>query len=62
VATRDAFPEACKICEGVFAASIADGAEIRLTVDDVPRSFPDADLWNIKWTSFARQIDGTTWL
>jgi 5-methylcytosine-specific restriction enzyme A len=55
-AMRESSPEARKICEGVFAASIADGAEIRLTLDGVPHSFPNVDLWNIKWTTFSAEL------
>ena len=56
VAMREAPLEARKIYESVCAASIADGAEIRLTLDGVPHTFPDVDLWNAKWKTFSAQL------
>lgn len=56
IAMREAPLEARKICEGVLAASIADGAEIRLTLDGVPQFFPDVDLWNANWRAFTAQL------
>jgi len=53
---REAPLEGRKICESVFTASIADGAEIRLTLDGVPHSFPDVDLWSAKWKTFGAQL------
>jgi 5-methylcytosine-specific restriction protein A len=55
-AMREASLEAQKICEGVLAASIADGAEIRLTIDGVPHTYPKVDLWNAKWSTFSAQL------
>jgi 5-methylcytosine-specific restriction enzyme A len=56
LAMREAPQGQRKICESVFAASIADGAEIRLTLDGVPHSYPNVDLWNTKWTAFSAQL------
>jgi 5-methylcytosine-specific restriction protein A len=56
LAMREAPLEGRKICESVLTASIADGAEIRLTLDGVPHSFPDVDLWNAKWKTFSAQL------
>jgi 5-methylcytosine-specific restriction protein A len=55
-AMREAPEEQRNICEKVFAASVADGAEIRLTLDGVPHTFPNVDLWTRKWTTLNAQL------
>lgn len=55
-AMREAPLESRKICDSVFAASIADGAEIRLTLDGVPSALPGVNLWNAKWKVFSAQL------
>jgi 5-methylcytosine-specific restriction protein A len=55
-AMHEAPLESRKICESVLAASIADGAEIRLTLDGVAHTFPGVDLWNAKWKVFSAQL------
>jgi 5-methylcytosine-specific restriction protein A len=56
VAMREATDEARGVSESVFAATIADGAEIRLTLDGVSQSYTKGQLRNAKWTSFSAQL------
>lgn len=53
---KNASPEARSVSESVLAASVADGAELRINVDGMINTSSCSTLWNSRWENLQIQL------